>query len=346
MPGHDIIVIGASAGGVETLMRLVSMLPEELPAAIFIVLHIPPNSVSAMPMILQRAGKLPAKHPEQSERIKDGQIFVAPPDRHLLVKNGHIHLTTGPRENKHRPAVDPLFRSAARMYGPRVIGVILSGALDDGTAGLQVIKAQGGIAVVQDPEDAFYAGMPTSAIENVDVDYIVPLAEMADLLVRLVHQPAPEKFDGPGKGDLKTEVEMAELDMDAIENENRPGTPSEFACPDCGGTLWEIRDDKFLRFRCRTGHAFSPESLMGAQSDSVEEALWAALRALEERASLSDRMAERARERGNEKTFKQFAEEAKSARDNASLIRSVLLRTSADMPAEPKSMGVRPSNPE
>src|SRR5215207_239744 len=189
MSGHDIIVVGASAGGVEALSQLVASLPPDLPASVFIVLHIPAEGTSVLPRILNRAGPLPAIHPLDGQVIEKGHVYIAPPDHHLLIKQGYVELTRGPRDNGHRPSVDPLFRSAARAYGRRVVGVVLTGALDDGTAGLLAVGMRGGICVVQDPQDALYAGMPQSAIDNVEVDHVVPLAEMGELLMQLAQTP-------------------------------------------------------------------------------------------------------------------------------------------------------------
>lgn len=189
MAGRDIIVVGFSAGGVTALARVVANLPQGLPASILVVHHFPPSSVSALPRILERAGRLPAAHAVHDEPILPGRIYVAPPDRHLLLDQ-KVVLARGPRENGHRPAIDPLFRTAAKAYGPRVIGVLLSGTLHDGTAGIMMIKQYGGLAVVQAPGDAMYSGMPSSAIAHALVDYTVPVAEMGQLLVRLVEDPA------------------------------------------------------------------------------------------------------------------------------------------------------------
>src|SRR5690349_180578 len=189
MPGHDIIVTRASAGGVEALRAVVAVLPADLPAAVFVVLHIPAQSPSMMPSILSRAGPLPAAHPTDGEPIRPGHIYVAPPDCHLLIDHERVRGVRGPRENRTRPAVDPLFRTAARAYGPRVVAVVLTGTLDDGTAGLQAVKQRGGLAVVQDPRDAMYAGMPRSALQHTPVDYVVPLSEIGPLISRLVREP-------------------------------------------------------------------------------------------------------------------------------------------------------------
>jgi two-component system, chemotaxis family, protein-glutamate methylesterase/glutaminase len=193
MPDHDIVVVGASAGGVEALVGLASALPADLPAAVFVVLHLPATGTSALPDILSRHGPLPASHVKDGEPIENGRIFVASPDHHLLLRTGHVHLTRGPRENGHRPAVDTLFRSAAREYATRVIGVILSGALDDGTAGLLAIKSRGGVAVVQEAADALYPGMPGSALEHVQVDHVLAVASMGELLARLTTEPVGER---------------------------------------------------------------------------------------------------------------------------------------------------------
>jgi two-component system, chemotaxis family, protein-glutamate methylesterase/glutaminase len=323
---RSIIVVGASAGGVEALSELVAHLPTDFPAAIFIVLHVPSHGTSVLPRILSRAGFLPAIHPQDSQPIQSGHIYVAPPNLHLLVKNGYVTLARGPKENGHRPGIDPLFRSAARVYGNRVIGVILTGTLDDGTAGLQAIKMRGGITVVQSPEDAMYSGMPLSAIEHVDVDYIKPVKEIADLLVRLTQETISDDT-APAIDTINREADMAELDKNALEDENgRPGTPSAFACPECGGTLWEIHDSDLIRFRCRTGHAFSAQTLLAEQAEALEEALWIALRALEENASLANRMAQRSEEQGRHHSATHFSEEAEAARQRAEIIRQALLQ--------------------
>jgi len=237
VPEHDIIVIGASAGGVEALKALIAGLPANLPAALFVVLHIPAQSPSLLPEILSRAGRLAATHAADGAPIRRGQIYVAPPDQHLLVERGRLRVVRGPRENRYRPAVDPLFRTAALAYGPRVVGVILTGALDDGTAGLLAIKQRGGVAVVQDPAEALYSGMPRSALEHVAVDYCMPLAEIAPLLARLIGEPTQEEGMYPMPEELEQEVRLAEIDIAALTDDEHPGTPSAFSCPECGGVL-------------------------------------------------------------------------------------------------------------
>jgi two-component system, chemotaxis family, protein-glutamate methylesterase/glutaminase len=330
MPGHDIVVVGASAGGVEALSQLVRGLPPEIPAAIFVVLHTPPSGTSVLPRILSRAGRLPAAHARNGEPIETGRIYVAPPDHHLLLQRGFVRLARGPRENSNRPAVDPLFRTAARAYGGRVVGVVLSGTLDDGTAGLIAIKRRGGVAVVQDPNDALFSGMPHSAIDNVEVDHVVPIAFMADLLDKLAREPVEEAGEEAVPDDMEKEAAIEAFDLAAIENHERPGIPSTYACPECGGTLWELEEGELTRFRCRVGHAFSPDSLLAEQSDALETALWSAFRALEETAALAERMALRAKERDRPYGAERFNDQARDARERAALIREVLLKGQID----------------
>lgn len=325
MPERDIIVIGSSVGGVEALQKVVGGLPAGFPGSLFVVLHIAPETYSVLPKILSRAGKLPARHAVDGELIRQGRIYVAPPDHHLVLEDGRVRLTRGPKENRHRPAIDPLFRSAARWYGPRVIGIVLTGALDDGTVGLITIKNRGGLAIVQDPEEAFCSSMPRSAMEHVDVDHVASLARIPELLEEAVRQPV---LTGNGAGkhsDLAKEVQYAELEMAAIEDEDRPGTPSQFACPECGGVLWEMHETDMLRFRCRVGHAYTAKSLDVEQAHAVENALWAAMRALEEGASLAKRMANSARDRRNPGMAKRFAERAQEKKEQAGVLRKLLV---------------------
>jgi two-component system, chemotaxis family, protein-glutamate methylesterase/glutaminase len=323
MPDRDIVVVGASAGGVEALTSLVGSLPADLPASLFVVLHVPATSSSALPGILTRHGPLPASHARDGEPIERRRIYVAPPDHHLLLRAGHVHLARGPRENGHRPAVDPLFRSAAREHSTRVIGVVLSGALDDGTAGLLAIKSRGGVAVVQHPEEAIYPGMPHNASMHVQVDHVLPAAAIGEALTRLVAVPT-EQPAGPAPHGMRLEVEVEGFSMDALESGN-PGRPSGFSCPDCNGVLWEIQDGGMVRFRCRVGHAWSPESLLTQQSEGLEAALWVALRSLEERAALAARLAEPARRRGHTITATRFQEQAQETQQAARLVRRLLL---------------------
>ncbi|ACC85347.1 chemotaxis protein CheB [Nostoc punctiforme] len=325
---HNIIVIGTSAGGVEALTYLVKHLPPDLKAAVIIVLHVSNHGTSVLPKILSRAGNLPASHAQDGEAIIHGRIYIAPPDYHLLVESVYLRLTRGPKENRHRPAIDTLFRSAARSYGQRAIAVLLTGMLDDGTAGLVAIKMRGGVAIVQNPDDALHPDMPRNAIENVlDIDYIQPLSDIPSTLVALVNTPMKVEPENPIPDKMEFESSIVQLDLEAVKNEaDRPGKPSIFGCPDCGGILWELEEGNLLRFRCRTGHAFSAETLLATQSDKVEDALWIAFRALEEKASLSHRMALRMEEHNQALAAKRFKEQAESAWQHSAIIREILLK--------------------
>lgn len=327
MAKRDVIVIGASAGGVEALLAIVAALPPELPASVFVVLHQPPTGTSLLPVLLSRAGPLPATHAVDGETVEAGHIYVAPPDLHMLIEGRSIRLARGPRENRHRPSADPLFRSAARYYRERAIGVILTGSLDDGSAGLLAIKRNGGIAVVQDPTDALFPGMPLSALAVTTVDHCLPLTEIGATLTQIVTEPAdgeeaPVQRDSD---DLAFEERIAQADMAAIEDDHRPGKPSQFGCPECGGVLWELENEEIVRFRCRVGHAYSAESLLSSQTERLEAALWSALRSLEEKASLTKRLAERARAQSQHAAARRFSEQMLAADAHANTLRTVLL---------------------
>jgi two-component system chemotaxis response regulator CheB len=322
MPGHDIIVIGASAGGVEAISRIVSGLPADLRAAVFVVLHVG-RGPSVFPEILTRAGRLPATHPEDGEPLRLGQIYVAPPDHHMTLEGNTIRVTKGPTENGVRPAVDPLFRSAARSFGPRVVGVIASGSLDDGTAGLSAVKQAGGVTIVQDPSEAAAPGMPRSALAVVRVDHVLTLERMPARVVELTTEAAPRR---PANG-LAVPVLEADCGPQPIvlQEEDRPGHLAVVTCPECNGNLWEDESGGVLRFRCRVGHAYSSESMVAAQTESVDRALWAALRALEERAALTRKLAERANQRAQQLIAETFLRRADLAATQAALVRKVLL---------------------
>jgi two-component system, chemotaxis family, protein-glutamate methylesterase/glutaminase len=324
MPTHDVIVIGASAGGVEAISTIVGGLPRDLRAAVLVVLHVS-RGRSVLPEILTRSGRLPAVHPNDGERLQYGRIYVAPPDHHMTLERDVIRVTHGPTENGVRPAIDPLFRSAARAFGSRVIGVIATGALDDGTAGLAAVKQGGGIAIVQDPNDAMTPSMPRSAIAAVRVDHVVPIGEVAPLLYALVHEQAE------AVARVGADVFMQPMEPDrgperlALTEDDRPGRLAVYTCPECNGNLWEHEEGGILRFRCRVGHVYSADSMMAAQTDSVDRALWAALRALEERAALTRRLADRARERNHQWVASAFNERATVAEEQAALLKQLLV---------------------
>ena len=336
MDEHRVVVIGTSAGGVEALIDLVPKLPHDFGAPICIVLHIPAESPSLLASILDRRTPLRVIEATEGLPLTQGTVYIAPPDRHLTIDTDRTLLVTrGPRENRHRPAVDPLFRSAALAYGSGAVGVILSGSLDDGTAGLLAIKRAGGMAVVQSPQDALYPSMPQSAVENVDnIDFVVPLDEMPSVLEQCLTTARLAPVPHTGLEQMDMEKKISEMDEGAMAAEDRPGQPSAFSCPDCGGVLWEIADGEYARFRCRVGHAFSPEAMLGAQSDVLEEALWSALKTLEESATLARRLANAERERGHHWMMKRFHERESEARERAEVIRKVLARTDGTVPAE------------
>ncbi len=290
----------------------------------FVVLHIAPEGGSILPELLSRAGALEAAHPDRDGiRFERGRIYVAPPDRHMVIDGDHVRVVLSARENRHRPAVDPLFRSAALHHGRRVIGVILTGSLDDGTSGLAAVKRQGGVAVVQDPDEALFPSMPRSALQRVDVDHCVPLAKIPDLLVRLAAED-PESPPADVPAGLELEARLTTMRRPEPEDVDKLGRPSMFTCPECHGTLWEIADESVLRYRCHVGHALTAESLATDQSEALEATLWAAVRAFEERASLSDRMADRARADQRPDRLSVYAQRSALARAQADQVRALL----------------------
>ena len=319
-----VIVIGASAGGVEALRKIAADLPAQLPASVLVVVHFPPEGMSVLPQILQRAGPLPASHAQDGEPLLPGRIYVAPPDRHLMVRPGHVHVTAGAKENGVRPAADPLFRSAARHYGAAVVGVVLSGNRNDGTMGLLAIRERGGITIVQDPAEALYPGMPTSAVEHVAPDHVCRLDEIGPLLARLVAEPREFVAGAPAHDTAESSVLSAQTGLPEEVVEQVP--PSSFTCPECHGALWEAEETEMVQFRCRVGHSFTLESLLTERSGEVESALWTALTALEERIHLAKRLARRMHDRGSELTASRYEVDIREASESAAVLRH-LLRT-------------------
>jgi two-component system chemotaxis response regulator CheB len=283
--GHDIIVVGASAGGLEALDDLIGQFPADFGASIFVVQHMAPESSgAALTRRLSRHKAIDVRLAKEGERITPGRVYVAPSDNHLLLKAGKVLVRKGARENRNRPSVDPLFRSAAAAYGSRVIGVVLTGMLDDGTAGLIAIRRCGGVTVVQDPRDAAYSEMPQSALDNLQVDFCVTIAEMGQLLAKLVSTPR-----GPAKrvpADVRTEAEIAERVLSDVDQVEGLGSQVPYNCPNCGGVLWEMDAPRTKRYRCHTGHSFTEASLLASQSEKIEEMLWISLRMFEERRNL------------------------------------------------------------
>ena len=327
MAKKDIVVIGASAGGMGALEKLVSGLPANLPAALFVVWHLSPGVKSVLPKVLSRAGPLPAVHPEDGDPIKPGRIYVAPNDHHLLLERGYVRVAKGPKENRFRPAVDPLFRSAAYVYGPRAVGVVLSGALDDGTAGLWAIKLRGGTAVVQDPEDAMHRSMPLNALDNVEVDHKLPAAEMGPLLARLTREEAtPEPLIAAAEREqMEAEVAIARERDPRVEDVMQYGELSPFTCPECHGVLTMFREGNIIRFRCHTGHALSSGTLLEATTEQVEDRLMDAMRALDETIMLLNKLGEEYAKQGNTAGAEQAYNRAREAYERSRPIREAAL---------------------
>ena len=325
METRNILALGASAGGVTALQRLFSAMPRGVTATVFVVQHINPTGSSILPHLLDRAGWLPAFHPRDGDRVRDGWIHVAPPDRHLLVRDGRLLVRRGAKENRTRPAIDPLFRSLAVEYGPRLVGVILTGTLDDGAAGLRAVKRRGGIAVVQDPADAEWPDMPRNAREHAAVDHCVPLDAMAPLLARRLGEAVPPAPAVPA--DLAVEARIPEREFGTVpEDSGQLGRPSLFSCPDCGGNLYEVEDGSLLRYRCKVGHAFAPQALASANHDQIERAIWVALRAHEDRMILFKRLSDKAREHGHAHTAEHWGRAATETQRSITLLRDVLSR--------------------
>jgi two-component system chemotaxis response regulator CheB len=326
-----VVAVAASAGGVEALSAFVSLLPKDFTAAVLVVLHIPPAGPSVLPKILQRAGKLPARHPHDGERLAGGTILVAPPDRHLVVADHRARVLTGPRENGHRPAADPLLRSVAEAYGPRSAGVVLSGTMDDGAAGLRAIRTVGGMALVQDPEQAAFPNMPLAAIEEAEPQVVGPVADLAAHVCEWLAQLAevsPEAF-------VSTSDPYPDEDADI----------SPMTCPECGGTLWLRNAYGAQRFRCRVGHTFSFDGLMVGKQTTLEHALWAAVVALEERADLSQRIMKRLESNGRLAQLDRYRQDMESARKRAAFLRGLIrdLVQEASTAYDESSKGVDPT---
>jgi two-component system chemotaxis response regulator CheB len=323
--GHDIVVVGASAGGIPAITTLLAGLQADLPASVLIVLHVAPDAGGFLPRVFGAASALPVRFAEDGAALAHGEVRVAPPDRHLLVEPGVIRVVRGPRENRFRPAIDPLFRSAAWAYGPRVIGVLLSGMLNDGSAGLWAIRSCGGTVIVQDPADARFSEMPQNALDALPVDHCLPAARIAPLVAELVRKPAPGAATFSAPDQLRIEAKMATHADHDIGEMNRIGKLSPFTCPSCHGSLWEVFDEHVLRYRCHTGHGFSAESLDAEMDEDFENALFGALRALEENARLARTIAGRSRGK-QERIARIYEDKASDNERSAEVIRKILHR--------------------
>jgi two-component system chemotaxis response regulator CheB len=324
---RDIIAIGASAGGVEALSTLIAGLPADLGAALLIVLHVGRASRGSLPRVLARAGKLPAEYARDGEPIEPGRIYIAPSDCHLLVEPpGRVRLSRGPREHFTRPAIDPLFRSAAAAYGPRIVGLVLSGMGRDGTAGLSAIRRAGGVALVQDPDDAICSRMPRSALEHVAVDAVAPSAALPALLVRLA---AGEDVAAVAatRGASQRPRTIAGREGDSMaEADGDLERPAALTCPECGGAVREEGADGLTIYRCHIGHRFAADGLAAWQIQDLEHALSMALRVLNERAELSRRMAAQTRAAGHAYIAERWEKARREAEDRADTLRRFLER--------------------
>jgi two-component system chemotaxis response regulator CheB len=325
---RNLIVIGGSAGGIEAMTAIVAALPPGLRAAVLVVLHTSRGRAGGLHRILERSGQLPVSYASHGAPIEPGRIQIAPSDYHLVVTPETLQLVHGPKEHGFRPAIDPLFRTAADVGGPLVVGVILSGGLDDGSFGLSVVKARGGIAIVQRPDEAEVPSMPLAALRAVSVDYVRRAAEIGTMLGALVAEPlsdAPAMTGGPMHRDDETRERAQAIAGTPVERmEARLGAASALTCPDCGGALWKIDEGRVLRYACHVGHQFAPASLVAEQREAVETALWVAVRALEEQAELRLRMARRFTASGLVVMAQGFEEGAQEAHRQAQQIRDLL----------------------
>jgi two-component system chemotaxis response regulator CheB len=324
MANRDLVAIGTSAGGVEALLLLARSFPERFPASVLVTLHIGTYPRSTLDDVLSRAGPLPATFAVEGERLRKSHIYIAPPDRHLLVVGDHLHLGYGPRENNTRPAIDPMLRSAAVCRGPRSVGVVLTGTLSDGASGLWALDQCGGLTVVQDPIDAAFPEMPMTAMNQAHPDHVVRLAEMPQLLNSLVHEPAgpprpvPESF--------KYEVEVARTGNSSMAEMDRFGRRSVLSCPDCGGVMWEIDEGDLMRFRCHVGHTYSAELLNVALDENLRRALASARRALEERLALATKLEKQAAESGHRLLTENWGERVREYQGELGVIRESIRR--------------------
>ncbi len=325
MADPPIVVVGASAGGLAALRALLKDCPATFPGAIFIVWHVAPHSPSLLPELLQTETAMTVSHARDGEPIRAGQVYVASPDRHMVLDEGRVRVTRGPKENRFRPSIDALFRSAAYHYGPQVIGVVLTGLLDDGTAGMWAIKDRGGITVVQDPADAANPSMPSSVIANVKVDYTIAIAGMSALIAQLV-QSLSGMNEGSAMSDhMKIEKQIAASDNALESGVMRLGVPSAYTCPECHGVLLHWEEGGRLRFRCHTGHAYGSASLLAEVTESVDRVLWNALRCLDEERMLLVQLSEHSTVRNEPATAARCEQEQLAVRERIRLVRLALL---------------------
>ena len=329
MAGHDIIVIGGSAGSLDAMRAIAYGMPAEFPAALFFVLHSSPYGQGLLPEVLGSRGKLPTAHARDGEPVTPGRIYVAPPDHHLMLEPGRVRVTRGPKENRFRPALDPLFRSAALAYGPRVVGVVLSGWLDDGAAGLWAIKARGGVAIVQDPDEAFARPMIENAMRQVSVDYRLRAADIAPTLVELASAQVVAAGEFPAPAELEVETKIAMGDKALGLGVLGLGDPSLVTCPECHNVLVRLRAGGGARFRCNNGHAYTADSLLAEMDEAVERSLWNAVRQVQENALLMEHIASHAREAGQADVAALFDRKGAEARRRGELVRRAVMNHDA-----------------
>ncbi len=327
MAHRDILAIGTSAGGFEALRFLASRFPPDFPASVLVTIHLPSHFQSHLDMLLSKSGPLPASFARDGETPKSGRIYIATPERHLLVLGNKLHLGHGPRENFARPAIDPMFRSVAACCAERAIGVVLTGSLGDGSAGLHVLKQAGGITVVQDPADAAFPEMPRRAMTRATPDHVIGLAEMPMLLAELVREPI-------GKGAPVPEITQYEVDVARggranMDDMDRLGRRSVLACPDCHGIMWEIDEGNVVRFRCHLGHAYTAELMSVALDENLRRALGSALRSLEERVALMHKLHQQARSRKTPKLAEMWGHRAEEYEQEANVVRESIRRVDA-----------------
>ncbi|HEY0936568.1 MAG TPA: chemotaxis protein CheB [Trebonia sp.] len=335
-PSRDVVVVAASAGGLQPLRMLLKQLPADLPAALLVVLHVPATGGSALPRILDRSGPLSAATAVDGEQIKHGRVYVAPPDQHLLVIEDKVRLSRGPRQNGVRPAADALFRSAARHRGPRVTAVVLSGTLDDGALGSATVERLGGRVVVQDPADADYDSMPRSAMTVTREPIVVPASALAKQVIQLATEEGGMTLSDAPQPDEELIAEISGMLTGAIETDTRSRSFTGLTCPDCGGPLYILQGDRFETYDCLVGHRWSPRSLVEDHGAGVERALWLAIRSLEERGRLTARLADGARNRGHALSASQFDQATAEARRSAHLLREAANGMTTDVLVEPE----------
>ncbi|RYZ29164.1 MAG: chemotaxis protein CheB [Chitinophagaceae bacterium] len=328
MPKQDIIVIGASAGGLEAILQIVKVLPADFPASIFIVIHLSPYSPSQLPKIINRAGSLPAIHPKDGDPIEPGTIYIAPPDHHMVLeKENKVLVRKGPKENRFRPCIDALFRSAALVFGPRVVGVVLSGLLDDGTSGMWSIHRNGGTTIVQDPDEAQFPQMIQNVLQYVEVDHVLPTPQIFGLLTRLAGDKAPVR---PAL--TQNEMELLKMEVIIASQDNafemgilNKGELTTYSCPECKGALVRFAEGQMLRFRCHTGHAYSSSTLLAGITTQVEEKLWEAMQGLEATNMLLVQIGDHYRDAGNISSARMFEKKAKEIAKRARMLKEAAI---------------------